>query len=102
MKRGEIYITDLSDPFGHEQGGQRPVLIVQNDVGNRYAPTTICVPLTKQNKKNLPTHFRCFRGIALCEQIRIIDKKRLLFKCGELTDKEMKEIDKCLKISIGL
>lgn len=105
--RGEIYYAELSPSQGSEQGGIRPVLIVQNNVGNRYSPTTIVVPLTtKLGKHKLPTHV-CLQAcglshesIALCEQVRTISKLRLREKVGLISD--MTEIDKALAISLGL
>ena len=105
--RGEVYYAELSPATGSEQGGIRPVLIVQNDVGNRHAPTTIVVPLTtKIGKHKLPTHvflqidgLRC-ESIALCEQVRTISKLRLCQKVGAVAD--MTEVNTALAISLGL
>ena len=107
VRRGDIYYADLSPVVGSEQGGLRPVLIVQNDVGNRHAPTTIVVPLTtKFGKHKLPTHvflqiegLRC-ESIALCEQVRTISKLRLRQKVGAVAD--MTEVNTALAISLGL
>lgn len=105
--RGEVYYAELSPATGSEQGGIRPVLVVQNDVGNRHAPTTIVIPLTtKFGKHKLPTHvflqidgLRC-ESIALCEQVRTISKLRLRQKVGAVTD--MTEVNTALAISLGL
>ena len=103
IKRGDIYYADLSPVVGSEQGGVRPVLIVQNDVGNRYSPTVIAAA-------NLPTHIQVQGNasgltrdsIVLLEQIRTIDKKRLKERMGRLDDTSMAEIDTALSISFGL
>ena len=111
VKRGEIYYADLSPVVGSEQGGIRPVLIVQNDVGNRYSPTVIAAAITSQkDKTNLPTHIelnasKCGLAkdsIVLLEQIRTIDKCRLKGYLGSISQKEMRDIDRALKLSIGL
>lgn len=111
VHRGEIYYADLSPAFGSEQGGLRPVVIVQNDIGNRHAPTTIIIPLTsKLGKKPLPTHVPTTKGeanlscdgIALAEQIKVIDKQRLKTKLGCLGEETMAKINQALKVSLGL
>lgn len=111
VKRGDIFYADLSPVVGSEQGGVRPVLIIQNDVGNRYSPTVICAAITSQiNKAKLPTHIEidCCKyslvkdSVVLLEQIRTIDKKRLREKIGHLDIELMKKIDKALIISVGL
>lgn len=111
VKRGEIYYADLSPVVGSEQGGIRPVLIVQNDVGNRHSPTVIAAAITSQRDKNrLPTHIeveaeKCGLAkdsIVLLEQIRTIDKKRLKDKMGELDLRSMDKINTALSISFGL
>ena len=110
MKRGQIYYADLSPVVGSEQGGHRPVLIIQNDIGNRYAPTTIvAVITTRKTKANLPTHIWLNAECGLpkesmveCEQVRTLDKKRLKECVGQVSDEVMKEIDKGLKISFAL
>ncbi len=108
IKRGQIYLTVLNGT-GCEQKGKRPVLIIQNNVGNKYSPTTIVVPVSSCNKKNnLPVHVKISnrklykRSIALCEQIQVIDKSRFLRKLCTISEKELHEINKALKISIGL
>ena len=103
VKRGDIYYADLSPVVGSEQGGVRPVLIVQNDVGNRYSPTVIAAAITsKMGKTRLPTHIDVYAdrvglakdSVILLEQIRTIDKKRLGEKMGHLDDTVMAEVDK--------
>lgn len=111
IKRGEIYYADLSPVVGSEQGGLRPVLIVQNDVGNKYSPTVIAAAITSQKEKSkLPTHieldsYNCGLSkdsVVLLEQIRTIDKKRLKEKMGMLDDGFMGKIDTALSVSFGL
>jgi mRNA interferase MazF len=109
--RGGLYYADLSPAKGSEQGGLRPVLAIQNDIGNKHAPTTIIVPLTSQIKKPLPTHCVITAtdtsglsedSLALAEQIRTIDKSRIKTVIGRASDEEIAELDKALLISIGL
>ena len=111
VKRGEVYYADLSPVIGSEQGGVRPVLVVQNDIGNRYSPTVIVSAITSQiNKAKLPTHIEISSedfslpkdSVVLLEQIRTIDKKRLKEKIGRFDKNLMGEVDDCLKISLGL
>ena len=111
VKRGDIYYADLSPVVGSEQGGIRPVLIVQNNVGNRYSPTVIAAAITSQvNKAKMPTHIelgaRSFGltkdSIILTEQIRTLDKKRLREKMGTLDDAHMQSVDEALAVSFGL
>ena len=111
VKRGEIYYADLSPVVGSEQGGIRPVLIVQNDVGNRYSPTVIAAAITSQREKSkLPTHIELESrscglskdSVVLLEQIRTIDKKRLKERMGRIDDNAMGKIDHALTISFGL
>lgn len=111
IKRGEIYYADLSPVIGSEQGGIRPVLIVQNDVGNRYSPTVIAAAITSQHDKSkLPTHIdlraECCGlakdSIVLLEQVRTIDKKRLKEKMGTVDSGAMDRVDKALTVSFGL
>ena len=110
IKRGELYYADLSPVLGSEQGGVRPVLILQNDVGNKYSPTVIVSAITsKLYKAKLPTHITLDAenfglskdSIILLEQIRTIDKQRLKEKIGELTNKKMQEVNNALLISLG-
>lgn len=111
VKRGEIYYADLSPVVGSEQGGMRPVLIVQNDVGNKFSPTVIAAAITSQrDKAQLPTHIQLSSqscglskdSVVLLEQVRTIDKKRLKEKMGRIEDAAMGEIDRALTISFGL
>lgn len=111
IKRGEIYYADLSPVVGSEQGGVRPVLIVQNDVGNRHSPTVIAAAITSQKEKTrLPTHIELAAAscglskdsIVLLEQIRTIDKRRLKERMGELGPAAMNEVNNALSISFGL
>lgn len=111
IKRGEIYYADLSPVIGSEQGGIRPVLIIQNDVGNRYSPTVIAAAITSQrDKTRLPTHISVEASdcglakdsIVLLEQVRTIDKKRLKEKMGSLDNNSMVMVDKALSVSFGL
>ncbi len=111
IKRGDIYYADLSPVIGSEQGGIRPVLIVQNDVGNKYSPTVIAAAITSQKYKNpLPTHIQVNAdgcglakdSIVLLEQVRTIDKKRLREHMGTLDSAEMNRINQALSVSFGL
>jgi mRNA interferase MazF len=111
MKRGDIFYADLSPVVGSEQGGVRPVIIIQNDIGNRYSPTVIVAAITSQiNKAKLPTHVEISSeeyglnkdSVVLLEQIRTLDKKRLKDKIGHMTVEDMKKVDEALLISIGL
>ena len=111
VKRGEIYYADLSPVVGSEQGGMRPVLIVQNDVGNRHSPTVIAAARTSQkDKSRLPTHIsinadRCGLAkdsIVLLEQVRTLDKQRLKERMGELDEGAMNKVDNALSVSFGL
>ena len=110
IKRGQIYYADLSPVVGSEQGGYRPVLIIQNDLGNRYSPTTIAAVITtRKTKANLPTHIWLNSECGLpkesmveCEQVRTLDKKRLKNFMGQVSEEVLAEIDKGLKISFAL
>ena len=110
IKKGQIWYADLSPVVGSEQGGYRPVLIIQNDIGNQYSPTTIIAIITSRyTKAKLPTHIWLNAECGLpkesmveCEQIRTIDKKRLKEFCGTVSQEVMKEIDLGLKISFAL
>ncbi len=111
VKRGDIYYADLSPVVGSEQGGMRPVLIIQNDVGNRYSPTVIAAAITsKMGKSRLPTHIDIYadkvglakNSVVLLEQIRTLDKRRLKEKMGHLDDKMMNEINSAIAVSFGL
>ena len=110
--RGEVYYADLSPSFGSEQGGLRPVVIIQNNMGNKHAPTTIVVPITSRlSKHKIPTHVDLLDGeggmrstdcIVLCEQIRTIDKERLRGYMGVLTAPTMEKVEQAMRISLGL
>ena len=111
VKRGEIYYADLSPVVGSEQGGIRPVLIVQNDVGNRHSPTVIAAAITSQrDKSRLPTHIEVSAdtcglskdSVVLLEQIRTIDKKRLKDRMGELDNTSLNRVNTAVSISFGL
>ncbi|MFQ7564262.1 MAG: type II toxin-antitoxin system PemK/MazF family toxin [Clostridium perfringens] len=111
VKRGDIFYADLSPVVGSEQGGIRPVIIIQNDIGNRYSPTVIVAAITSQiNKAKLPTHVEISSeeyglnrdSVVLLEQIRTLDKKRLKEKIGHMTEDDMKKVNKSLLISLNL
>ena len=111
VKRGDIYYADLSPVVGSEQGGLRPVLIIQNDVGNRYSPTVIAAAITsKLGKSKMPTHIDVYAdkfglakdSVILLEQIRTIDKKRLKEKMGHLDSGVMQQVNTALTVSFGL
>ena len=109
VRRGDVYLADLDPAIGCEQGGIRPVLVLQNDIGNLYSPTTIVAAVTaKQTKKALPVHMPISSymlrtdSTLLLEQIRTIDKCRLQAYLGSINQKEMRDIDRALKLSIGL
>ena len=111
VKRGDIYYADLRPVVGSEQGGIRPVLIIQNDVGNRHSPTVICAAITsKMNKAKLPTHVELDSriydlvkdSVILLEQLRTIDKKRLKDKVFHLDDSILKKVDTALLVSLEL
>lgn len=109
VKRGELYYADLSPVVGSEQGGIRPVLVVQNDVGNKYSPTIIAAAVTsKINKAKLPTHIElpsayglAKDSVILLEQIRTLDKRRLKERIGELPPSTMHRVDRAILISLG-
>lgn len=111
VKRGEIYYADMNNITGSEQGGKRPVLIIQNNIGNKYSPTTIVAVITSKHKRNLPTHvlihkdeingLKCDSTIAL-EQIRTIDKTRLVTKVGCLNENDNRKVLHALKISLEM
>mgnify|MGYP003391799383 FL=1 len=111
VKRGDIFYADLSPVIGSEQGGIRPVIIIQNDIGNKYSPTDIVSAITSQiNKAKLPTHVEISSeeyglnrdSVVLLEQIRTLDKKRLKEKIGHMTDSDMKKVNRSLLISLNL
>ena len=110
IKRGELYYADLSPVVGSEQGGVRPILIVQNDTGNKYSPTIIAAAVTsKLSKAKLPTHIELSANefglnkdsVILLEQIRTLDKRRLKERIGELSNSTMKKVNVALLISLG-
>ena len=111
IKRGDIFYADLSPVVGSEQGGIRPVLIVQNDVGNKFSPTVIAAAITsKQDKNDLPTHIgiraeQCGLAkdsVVLLEQIRTLDKRRLKERTGKISPEDQSRIDHALNVSFGL
>ena len=111
VKRGDIFYADLSPVVGSEQGGVRPVLIVQNDTGNRHSPTVIAAAITSQTgKARLPTHISVAplslilpkESVILLEQVRTLDKRRLREKMGRLDDGVMKQVDAAIAVSFGL
>lgn len=111
VKRGDIFYADLSPVVGSEQGGVRPVLIIQNDIGNKYSPTVICAAITSQiNKAKLPTHIEIEAAkyslvkdsVVLLEQIRTIDKKRLREKICRLDEEVMTKVNRALVVSLSL
>lgn len=111
IKRGDLFFANLNPVIGSEQGGLRPVVVIQNDIGNTYSPTTIVAAITSQIKRaKLPTHVEIKRSkshldrdsVILCEQLRTIDKKRLSEKIGQLDVDTMSKIDNALGVSIGL
>lgn len=108
IKRGQIYMADLNPVIGSEQGGRRPVVIIQNNLGNRFSPTVIVAAITGQVKRELPTHTKLTtvglpkESTALLEQIRTLDKSRLFEKIGEVSSEEMNRITEALRISIDV
>ena len=111
IRRGDVYLADLSPVQGSEQGGVRPVVIIQNDTGNKYSPTVIVAAITGRiNKAKIPTHVEIEKkkyrldkdSVILLEQIRTLDKKRLKEKLTYLSEDKMKEVDDALDISLGL
>ena len=111
VKRGDIFYADLSPVVGSEQGGMRPVLVIQNDMGNRYSPTVIAAAITsRMSKTKLPTHIDVYAArtglsrdsIVLLEQLRTLDKQRLKERMGHLDDETMREVDYAIAVSLGL
>ena len=111
VRRGEIYYADLSPVVGSEKGGVRPVLIVQNDVGNKHSPTVIAAAITSQREKaKLPTHIELRAAscglsrdsVVLLEQIRTLDKHRLRERAGQITPEDQRRVDQALDVSLGL
>lgn len=111
IKKGDLYFADLSPVTGSEQGGVRPVLVVQNDVGNKYSPTIIVAAITsKKNKADLPTHVKIEadenglskNSVVLLEQLRTIDKRRLKERIGTIDKNRLPEVNEALTISLGI
>ncbi|MBQ7829802.1 MAG: type II toxin-antitoxin system PemK/MazF family toxin [Clostridia bacterium] len=110
IRRGEIYIADLDPVIGSEQGGERPVLVIQNNVGNTHSPTVIVLAITSrcQKKKYMPTHIPIessdlsMSSIALAEQVRTVDKTRLTRYVGRASKESMEAVDQALKVSMGV
>ncbi len=111
VRRGDIFYADLSPVVGSEQGGVRPVLIIQNDMGNRHSPTVIAAAITSQmNKAKLPTHIELIDqdcgltrdSVVLLEQVRTLDKRRLRERMGRLGEEQMKLVDAAIEVSFGL
>ncbi|MBE6700876.1 MAG: type II toxin-antitoxin system PemK/MazF family toxin [Ruminococcaceae bacterium] len=111
VRRGDIFYADLSPVIGSEQGGIRPVVIVQNDVGNKHSPTVIAAAITSRtDKTKLPTHIEVLAdrfglakdSVILLEQVRTIDKKRLKEKMGHLEDETMEKVNNAISVSLGL
>ncbi len=110
VKRGDIYYADLSPVIGSEQAGVRPIVIVQNDIGNKFSPTIIGIAITSKQKARLPTHIEIEGtkygldkdSVILAEQIRTLDKRRLKEKVGTIDDKTMEKIQRAIEISFGM
>jgi len=109
IRRGDIFYADLSPVLGCEQGGVRPVLVIQNDIGNKYSPTIIVAAITSKPKRELPTHVEVLSiealqkdSVVLLEQIRTIDRIRLLDYIGSLSRLRMSLVDRALAVSVGL
>lgn len=112
IRRGDIFYADLRPVVGSEQGGIRPVLIVQNDIGNKHSPTTIVILLTTKDKKaSLPTHVSLHKeqcegllqdSVILCEQMRTIDKRRIKDKVGRINEESLDEVMRAVKVSINM
>lgn len=109
ITRGAVYLANLDPTIGSEQNGYRPVLVIQNDIGNKYSPTTIIIPISAKKKHQLPMHillnkndFLDYDSIVLLEQIRVIDKTRLVKYLGNLSDDEMQKISDSIVIELGI
>ena len=110
VKKGDLYFADLSPVVGSEQGGIRPVLVVQNDVGNKFSPTIIVAAITSQTKAKLPTHVELAaadgglskNSVVLLEQLRTIDKRRLKERIGTLSENQIPDVEKALSVSLGI
>lgn len=111
IKRGDIFLANLDNPLGSEQGGVRPVLVIQNNKGNKHSPTTIvaCITSRAKTKAHLPTHYYVpsnaglkDNSLIMLEQIKVIDKKRIIKKLGHISKSQMRSIDKRILISLDL
>ncbi len=109
VKRGDVFYADLDPIIGSEQGGVRPVLVVQNNVGNKYSPTVVVLPISSAKKTNMPTHIRIYGtkmlskdSVIMAEQIRTIDRNRLRNYIGSVGLEIMGKVDRAVKISIGV
>ena len=110
VKKGDLYFADLSPVVGSEQGGIRPVLVVQNDIGNKYSPTIIVAAITSKTKANLPTHVELAaadgglskNSVVLLEQLRTIDKRRLKEHIGSLAEAQLPSVNRALSVSLGI
>ncbi len=109
IKRGDVFYADLDPIIGSEQGGIRPVLVVQNNVGNKYSPTVVVLPISSAKKTKIPTHIRIFgskmlpkNSVIMAEQIRTIDRDRLKNYVGSIGLEIMGKVDNALKISVGV
>lgn len=105
IKRGDVVLVDLRGRRGFEQQGIRPCVVIQNDIGNKYANTTIIAPITTTNRNQMPTHVIIQldeESVVVCEQLVTVDESRLMSKLSRLSEKDMKEIDKAIMISLGV
>lgn len=109
VKRGDIFLVDFGVKDGAEQSGTRPAVVVQNDIGNRFSPTAIVCPMTTKKKKEIPTHVTLEPkdgagklSVLLCEQVSTIDKSKFLKKLGQVEKDKIEEINKAMRISLGL
>lgn len=110
VKKGDVYYADFEPGIGSEQAGRRPIVVIQNDIGNKHSPTTIVAMITSKHKKPLPTHVTVsenvsglpFESTVMLEQIRTVDKRRLGDQVGHLNDETMKQIDIAAQISLDI
>lgn len=105
IKRGDVVLVDLRGRRGFEQQGIRPCVVIQNDIGNKYANTTIIAPITTTNRNQMPTHVIIQldeESVVICEQLVTVDESRLMSKLSRLSEKDMKEINKAIMISLGV
>ncbi len=108
VKKGQIFLADLNPVQGSEQGGVRPVVVIQNNIGNKFSPTVIVAAITGKLKKDIPTHVKlnslglAKKSTVLLEQIRTIDKSRLIERIGKTTDEELKIIEEALRVSVDV